>query len=177
MTLKVGSFVPSYTTKKNVEWEIVSGSEYASINSKGVLKAKTDITENCEVKVRATAADRKTVTAELVIKIVPKITVFRLSDKSNAKMKLKHSANTTVKVPIEVNLTDTSVVPIVCSSSNNKVATITSSISGSGVALAIKTVGSGNATLTVKTSVFIPRRADASAASHPAWPAPTTITS
>lgn len=151
LTLKVGSFVPSYTTKKNVEWEIVSGSEYASINSKGVLKAKTDITENCEVKVRATAADRKTVTAELVIKIVPKITVFRLSDKSNAKMKLKHSANTTVKVPIEVNLTDTSVVPIVCSSSNNKVATITSSISGSGVALAIKTVGSGNATLTVKT--------------------------
>ena len=141
LQLVAGSFVPTYATNKKVTWEITQGGEYAIIKN-GKLTANKNLVSEQTVKVKATAQDRKTITAEITIKILPAVSKIELTDKADAKCKLTYPATKQMKVTV----TPSGVTPpITYTSSNKKVATVSST----GL---ITSVGHGSATITAKTA-------------------------
>jgi len=142
LTLATSNFVPTYATNKKVTWAITKGAEYATINTKGVLKAKTGITTNQTVTVVATAQDRKTITASTNITIVPAATKLALTNPGDATCILTYPATKQMSVtatPAGIN------PPINYTSSNKKVATVDANGK-------ITAVGAGKATITAKTA-------------------------
>ncbi len=141
LTLIAYNFRPTYATNQKVTWEITSGSEYASIDTKGVLKAKAGITEQQTVTVQATA-DGSGVTAKKTITLVPAATALKLSDAKDASVKLEYPDT---KQMIVVATPAAAKVSVTYTSSNTKVATVTSTGQ-------VRAVGAGTATITAQTT-------------------------
>lgn len=143
LTLSAGNWEPSYTTKKKVQWSIISGGEYAQIDkNKGIVTAK-NVDAIQKVTVQAMATDQKEgqAAATIEISIIPKVKSLSLKNAADKKeVQLNYPA--TKKMEVVVNPTGT---PIVYSSSNSKVATV------DPVTGIISTVGAGKATITAKT--------------------------
>ncbi len=146
------SFTPSYATKKKVAWEIIEGSEYASVNkSSGKLTAAAGIDKPVTVTVQAVSLDREDggqAKASIVITLLPKVTALTLTapvlTAKNKTCELNYDTAKTVQMSVAVEPAAAQ-TGISFSSSNAKVATV-------DAAGLITAVGNGTATITAKTT-------------------------
>ena len=144
LTLVAGSFEPSYTTNKKVQWSIVSGGNYATIDkNKGVLKAKK-VTEEKTVRVQAVALDRKSgaASATIDITIMPTVSKLSLKNEKDKEVTLKYPETKKMEVVVAPEGISAAVT---YTSSNEKVATVDPY---TGL---VTSVGAGKATITAKT--------------------------
>lgn len=68
-------FVPTFTTQRNVTWSIVSGSEYASITSAGIITGIPSIA-NVPITIRCASVDNPQIYAEKTITMTTEALVF-----------------------------------------------------------------------------------------------------
>lgn len=117
------TYSPSNTTQRSITWSVVSGSDYASIDEKGLLTVKEGA-NGSTVKIRATSKDSSSVYAEKSVTVTYKIASVSVTGVSLSKSVLSLAvgeSETLVATVAPERATDRSVT---WESSNKNVATV-----------------------------------------------------
>mgnify|MGYP000219511846 FL=1 len=138
------TYSPSNTTQRSITWSVVSGSDYASIDEKGLLTVKGGA-NGSTVKIRATSKDNSSVYAEKSVTVTYKIASVSVTGVSLSKSVLSLAvgeSETLVATVVPERATDRSVT---WESSNKNVATVNQSGT-------VKAVAAGSALIGVRTN-------------------------
>ena len=138
------TYSPSNTTQRSITWSVVSGSDYASIDEKGLLTVKGGA-NGSTVKIRATSKDNSSVYAEKSVTVTYKIASVSVTGVSLSKSVLSLAvgeSETLVATVAPERATDRSVT---WESSNKNVATVNQN----GI---VKAVAAGSAVIGVRTN-------------------------
>lgn len=138
------TYSPSNTTQRSITWSVVSGSDYASIDEKGLLTVKGGA-NGSTVKIRATSKDNSSVYAEKSVTVTYKIASVSVTGVSLSKSVLSLAvgeSETLVATVAPERATDRSVT---CESSNKNVATVNQNGT-------VKAVAAGSAVIGVRTN-------------------------
>ena len=138
------TYSPSNTTQRSITWSVVSGSDYASINEKGLLTVKGGA-NGSTVKIRATSKDNSSVYAEKSVTVTYKIASVSVTGVSLSKSVLSLAvgeSETLVATVAPERATDRSVT---WESSNKNVATVNQNGT-------VKAVAAGSALIGVRTN-------------------------
>lgn len=134
------SYTPSNTTQRGILWSVVSGSDYASIDEKGLLTVKEGA-NGSTVKIRATSKDSSSVYAEKSVTVTYKIASVSVTGVSLSKSVLSLAvgeSETLVATVAPERATDRSVK---WESSNKNVATVNQSGTVTAVAVGSAVIG------------------------------------
>ena len=138
------TYSPSNTTQRSVTWSVVSGSDYASIDEKGLLTVKGGA-NGSTVKIRATSKDNSSVYAEKSVTVTYKIASVSVTGVSLSKSVLSLAvgeSETLVATVVPERATDRSVT---WESSKKNVATVNQNGT-------VKAVAAGSAVIRVRTN-------------------------
>lgn len=138
------TYSPSNTTQRSITWSVVSGSDYASIDEKGLLTVKGGA-NGSTVKIRATSKDNSSVYAEKSVTVTYKIASVSVTGVSLSKSVLSLAvgeSETLVATVAPERATDRSVT---WESSNKNVATVNQNGT-------VKAVAAGSAVIGVRTN-------------------------
>ncbi len=138
------TYSPSNTTQRSITWSVVSGSDYASIDEKGLLTVKGGA-NGSTVKIRATSKDNSSVYAEKSVTVTYKIASVSVTGVSLSKSVLSLAvgeSETLVATVAPERATDRSVT---WESSNKNVATVNQNGT-------VKAVAVGSAVIGVRTN-------------------------
>lgn len=138
------TYSPSNTTQRSITWSVVSGSDYASIDEKGLLTVKGGA-NGSTVKIRATSKDNSSVYAEKSVTVTYKIASVSVTGVSLSKSVLSLAvgeSETLVATVAPERATDRSVT---WESSNKNVATVNQNGT-------VKAVAAGSALIGVRTN-------------------------
>ena len=138
------TYSPSSTTQRSITWSVVSGSDYASIDEKGLLTVKGGA-NGSTVKIRATSKDNSSVYAEKSVTVTYKIASVSVTGVSLSKSVLSLAvgeSETLVATVAPERATDRSVT---WESSNKNVATVNQNGT-------VKAVAAGSAVIGVRTN-------------------------
>lgn len=138
------TYSPSNTTQRSITWSVVSGSDYASIDEKGLLTVKGGA-NGSTVKIRATSKDNSSVYAEKSVTVTYKIASVSVTGVSLSKSVLSLAvgeSETLVATVAPERATDRSVT---WESSNKNVATVNQNGT-------VKAVAAGSAVIWVRTN-------------------------
>lgn len=138
------TYSPSSTTQRSITWSVVSGSDYASIDEKGLLTVKGGA-NGSTVKIRATSKDNSSVYAEKSVTVTYKIASVSVTGVSLSKSVLSLAvgeSETLVATVAPERATDRSVT---WESSNKNVATVNQNGT-------VKAVAAGSALIGVRTN-------------------------
>ena len=138
------TYSPSNTTQRSITWSVVSGSDYASIDEKGLLTIKGGA-NGSTVKIRATSKDNSSVYAEKSVTVTYKIASVSVTGVSLSKSVLSLAvgeSETLVATVAPERATDRSVT---WESSNKNVATVNQNGT-------VKAVAAGSAVIGVRTN-------------------------
>ena len=138
------TYSPSNTTQRSITWSVVSGSDYASIDEKGLLTVKGGA-NGSTVKIRATSKDNSSVYAEKSVTVTYKIASVSVTGVSLSKSVLSLAvgeSETLVATVVPERATDRSVT---WESSNKNVATVNQNGT-------VKAVAAGSAVIGVRTN-------------------------
>ena len=138
------TYSPSNTTQRGIIWSVVSGSDYASIDEKGMLTVKGGA-NGSTVKVRATSKDNSSVYAEKSVTVTYKIASVSVTGVSLSKSVLSLAvgeSETLVATVVPERATDRSVT---WESSKKNVATVNQNGT-------VKAVAAGSAVIRVRTN-------------------------
>lgn len=138
------TYSPSSTTQRSITWSVVSGSDYASIDEKGLLTVKGGA-NGSTVKIRATSKDNSSVYAEKSVTVTYKIASVSVTGVSLSKSVLSLAvgeSETLVATVAPERATDRSVT---WESSNKNVATVNQNGT-------VKAVAAGWAVIGVRTN-------------------------
>lgn len=138
------TYSPSNTTQRSITWSVVSGSDYASIDEKGLLTVKGGA-NGSTVKIRATSKDNSSVYAEKSVTVTYKIASVSVTGVSLSKSVLSLAvgeSETLVATVAPERATDRSVT---WESSNKNVATVNQNGT-------VKAVAAGWAVIGVRTN-------------------------
>lgn len=138
------TYSPSNTTQRSITWSVVSGSDYASIDEKGLLTVKGGA-NGSTVKIRATSKDNSSVYAEKSVTVTYKIASVSVTGVSLSKSVLSLAvgeSETLVAMVAPERATDRSVT---WESSNKNVATVNQNGT-------VKAVAAGSALIGVRTN-------------------------
>lgn len=138
------TYSPSNTTQRSITWSVVSGSDYASIDEKGLLTVKGGA-NGSTVKIRATSKDNSSVYAEKSVTVTYKIASVSVTGVSLNKsvLSLAVGESETLVATVEPErATDRSVT---WESSNKNVATVNQNGT-------VKAVAAGSAVIGVRTN-------------------------
>lgn len=138
------TYSPSNTTQRSITWSVVSGSDYASIDEKGLLTVKGGA-NGSTVKIRATSKDNSSVYAEKSVTVTYKIASVSVTGVSLSKSVLflaVGESETLVATVAPERATDRSVT---WESSNKNVATVNQNGT-------VKAVAAGSAVIGVRTN-------------------------
>ena len=138
------TYSPSNTTQRSITWSVVSGSDYASIDEKGLLTVKEGA-NGSTVKIRATSKDNSSVYAEKSVTVTYKIASVSVTGVSLSKSVLSLAvgeSETLVATVAPERATDRSVT---WESSNKNVATVNQNGT-------VKAVAAGSAVIGVRTN-------------------------
>ena len=138
------TYSPSNTTQRSITWSVVSGSDYASIDEKGLLTVKGGA-NGSTVKIRATSKDNSSVYAEKSVTVTYKIASVSVTGVSLSKSVLSLAvgeSETLVATVVPERATDRSVT---WESSNKNVATVNQNGT-------VKAVAAGSALIGVRTN-------------------------
>ena len=138
------TYSPSNTTQRSIAWSVVSGSDYASIDEKGLLTVKGGA-NGSTVKIRATSKDNSSVYAEKSVTVTYKIASVSVTGVSLSKSVLSLAvgeSETLVATVAPERATDRSVT---WESSNKNVATVNQNGT-------VKAVAAGSAVIGVRTN-------------------------
>ena len=138
------TYSPSNTTQRSITWSMVSGSDYASIDEKGLLTVKGGA-NGSTVKIRATSKDNSSVYAEKSVTVTYKIASVSVTGVSLSKSVLSLAvgeSETLVATVAPERATDRSVT---WESSNKNVATVNQNGT-------VKAVAAGSAVIGVRTN-------------------------
>ena len=138
------TYSPSNTTQRSITWSVVSGSDYASIDEKGLLTVKGGA-NGSTVKIRATSKDNSSVYAEKSVTVTYKIASVSVTGVSLSKSVLSLAvgeSETLVATVAPERATDRSVT---WESSNKNVATVDQNGT-------VKAVAAGSAVIGVRTN-------------------------
>lgn len=134
------TYSPSNTTQRSITWSVVSGSDYASIDEKGLLTVKGGA-NGSTVKIRATSKDNSSVYAEKSVTVTYKIASVSVTGVSLSKSVLSLAvgeSETLVATVAPERATDRSVK---WTSSNKNVATVNQSGTVTAVAVGSAAIG------------------------------------
>lgn len=134
------SYTPSNTTQRGILWSVVSGSDYASIDEKGLLTVKEGA-NGSTVKIRATSKDNSSVYAEKSVTVTYKIASVSVTGVSLSKSVLSLAvgeSETLVATVAPERATDRSVT---WESSNKNVATVNQNGTVRAVAVGSAVIG------------------------------------
>lgn len=138
------TYSPSNTTQRSITWSVVSGSDYASIDEKGLLTVKGGA-NGSTVKIRATSKDNSSVYAEKSVTVTYKIASVSVTGVSLSKSVLSLAvgeSETLVATVVPERATDRSVT---WESSKKNVATVNQNGT-------VKAVAAGSAVIRVRTN-------------------------
>lgn len=138
------TYSPSNTTQRSITWSVVSGSDYASIDEKGLLTVKGGA-NGSTVKIRATSKDNSSVYAEKSVTVTYKIASVSVTGVSLSKSVLSLAvgeSETLVATVAPERATDRSVT---WESSNKNVATVNQNGT-------VKAIAAGSAVIGVRTN-------------------------
>lgn len=138
------TYSPSNTIQRSITWSVVSGSDYASIDEKGLLTVKGGA-NGSTVKIRATSKDNSSVYAEKSVTVTYKIASVSVTGVSLSKSVLSLAvgeSETLVATVAPERATDRSVT---WESSNKNVATVNQNGT-------VKAVAAGSAVIGVRTN-------------------------
>lgn len=138
------TYSPSNTTQRSITWSVVSGSDYASIDEKGLLTVKGGA-NGSTVKIRATSKDNSSVYAEKSVTVTYKIASVSVTGVSLSKSVLSLAvgeSETLVATVAPERATDRSGT---WESSNKNVATVNQNGT-------VKAVAAGSAVIGVRTN-------------------------
>lgn len=138
------TYSPSNTTQRSITWSVVSGSDYASIDEKGLLTVKGGA-NGSTVKIRATSKDNSSVYAEKSVTVTYKIASVSVTGVSLSKSVLSLAvgeSETLVATVAPERATDRSVT---WESSDKNVATVNQNGT-------VKAVAAGSAVIGVRTN-------------------------
>ena len=138
------TYSPSSTTQRSITWSVVSGSDYASIDEKGLLTVKGGA-NGSTVKIQATSKDNSSVYAEKSVTVTYKIASVSVTGVSLSKSVLSLAvgeSETLVATVAPERATDRSVT---WESSNKNVATVNQNGT-------VKAVAAGSAVIGVRTN-------------------------
>ena len=138
------TYSPSNTTQRSITWSVVGGSDYASIDEKGLLTVKGGA-NGSTVKIRATSKDNSSVYAEKSVTVTYKIASVSVTGVSLSKSVLSLAvgeSETLVATVAPERATDRSVT---WESSNKNVATVNQNGT-------VKAVAAGSAVIGVRTN-------------------------
>lgn len=138
------TYSPSSTTQRSITWSVVSGSDYASIDEKGLLTVKGGA-NGSTVKIRATSKDNSSVYAEKSVTVTYKIASVSVTGVSLSKSVVflaVGESETLVATVAPERATDRSVT---WESSNKNVATVNQNGT-------VKAVAAGSAVIGVRTN-------------------------
>lgn len=134
------TYSPSSTTQRSITWSVVSGSDYASIDEKGLLTVKEGA-NGSTVKIRATSKDNSSVYAEKSVTVTYKIASVSVTGVSLSKSVLSLAvgeSETLVATVAPERATDRSVT---WESSNKNVATVNQNGTVRAVAVGSAVIG------------------------------------
>lgn len=134
------AYTPSNTTQRGILWSVVSGSDYASIDEKGLLTVKEGA-NGSTVKIRATSKDSSSVYAEKSVTVTYKIASVSVTGVSLSKSVLSLAvgeSETLVATVAPERATDRSVT---WESSNKNVATVNQNGTVRAVAVGSAVIG------------------------------------
>lgn len=134
------TYSPSNTTQRSITWSVVSGSDYASIDEKGLLTVKGGA-NGSTVKIRATSKDNSSVYAEKSVTVTYKIASVSVTGVSLSKSVLSLAvgeSETLVATVAPERATDRSVT---WESSNKNVATVNQNGTVTAVAAGSAVIG------------------------------------
>lgn len=134
------TYSPSNTTQRSITWSVVSGSDYASIDEKGLLTVKEGA-NGSTVKIRATSKDNSSVYAEKSVTVTYKIASVSVTGVSLSKSVLSLAvgeSETLVATVAPERATDRSVT---WESSNKNVATVNQNGTVRAVAVGSAVIG------------------------------------
>lgn len=134
------AYTPSNTTQRGILWSVVSGSDYASIDEKGLLTVKEGA-NGSTVKIRATSKDNSSVYAEKSVTVTYKIASVSVTGVSLSKSVLSLAvgeSETLVATVAPERATDRSVT---WESSNKNVATVNQNGTVRAVAVGSAVIG------------------------------------
>ena len=134
------TYSPSNTTQRSITWSVVSGSDYASIDEKGLLTVKEGA-NGSTVKIRATSKDNSSVYAEKSVTVTYKIASVSVTGVSLSKSVLSLTvgeSETLVATVAPERATDRSVT---WESSNKNVATVNQNGTVRAVAVGSAVIG------------------------------------
>lgn len=134
------TYSPSNTTQRSITWSVVSGSDYASIDEKGLLTVKGGA-NGSTVKIRATSKDNSSVYAEKSVTVTYKIASVSVTGVSLSKSVLSLAvgeSETLVATVAPERATDRSVT---WESSNKNVATVNQNGTVRAVAVGSAVIG------------------------------------
>ena len=138
------TYSPSNTTQRSITWSVVSGSDYASIDEKGLLTVKEGA-NGSTVKIRATSKDNSSVYAEKSVTVTYKIASVSVTGVSLSKSVLSLAvgeSETLVATVAPERATDRSVT---WESSSKNVATVNQNGT-------VRAVAAGSAVIGVRTN-------------------------